>query len=144
MLQQPCGSGDGESCFILASLYYGGQGVPKDYARAAGLFRQSCDSGWPRGCGGLGECYRIGQGIAADPAQAIEYFEKACRAGIAASCYSAAQMYRETRNEALAQERLRQACDVSTRAAGAGAAYFLPGAGAQPAATPAFCSQVNP
>ena len=140
----PCGRGDGQSCFILASLYYGGSGVAKDYARAAALFRQSCDSGWWRGCGGLAECYRHGQGTAADPAQAIGYFEKACRAGVAASCYSVAQMYRETRDETLAQERFRQACDVSTRSAETNAAYFKPGAGVQPAGTSRFCAQVNP
>lgn len=138
IFQQPCAGGDGESCFILGSLYYGGQGVPKDYTRAVTLFRQSCDSGWWRGCGGLAECYRHGQGTATDPAQAIEYFEKACRAGIAASCYSVAQMYRETKDEALAQARFREACDVSTRAAEASAAYFKPGTGVQPAAS-SFC-----
>jgi drug/metabolite transporter superfamily protein YnfA len=144
IFQQPCAGGDGQSCFILASLYYGGQGVPKDYVRAATLFRQSCDSGWWRGCGGLAECYRHGQGTAADRALATQYFEKACRAGIAASCYSVAQMYRETRDETLAQQRFRQACDVSTRSAETSAAYFKPGAGGQPASTLMFCSQVNP
>jgi TPR repeat protein len=144
ILQQPCGRGDGESCFILASLYYGGSGVSKDYGRAVALFRQSCDRGWWRGCGGLAECYRRGQGAAADPAQAIGYFEKACRAGIAASCYSAAQMYRESKDETLAQDRFRQACDVSTRASEASAAYFKPGAGVPPVSTSMFCPQVNP
>ena len=52
-----CGRGDGESCFILASLYYAGGGVPKDPAAAVGLFRKSCSDGWWRGCGGLAECY---------------------------------------------------------------------------------------
>ena len=80
MFRQPCDKGDGESCFILASLHYGGQGVPRDDARAVALFRQSCASGWWRGCGGLAECYRAGRGTAADNGQAIEYFEKACRA----------------------------------------------------------------
>ncbi|SPF33019.1 Sel1 domain protein repeat-containing protein [Candidatus Sulfopaludibacter sp. SbA4] len=112
-----CSRGDGESCFILASLHYAGRGVPKDTARAVALFRQACDGGFPRGCGGLAECYRAGQGTEANPARAIENFEKACHEGIAASCYSVAQMYRT--------------------------AYFLPGSSAQPA-TPAFCSEADP
>lgn len=144
IFEQPCSRGDGQSCFLLASLYYGGSGVPKEPARAFALFRQACDNGWPRGCGGLAECYRHGLGTAADPAQAVVYFEKACRAGIAASCYSAAQMYSETKDQKLAQERFRQACDASKRSADASAAYFKPGTGVQAAPASMFCSQVDP
>ncbi|MBZ5625054.1 MAG: hypothetical protein LAQ69_41080 [Acidobacteriia bacterium] len=43
-----CDRGDGESCFILASLYYAGRGVPKDSARAVALFRQSCGGAFSR------------------------------------------------------------------------------------------------
>ena len=89
-----CERGDGESCFILASLYYAGGGVPKDPAQAVALFRKSCASGWSRGCGGLAECYRAGKGTAADAAQASVYFEQACRGGVAASCFAAATMSR--------------------------------------------------
>jgi hypothetical protein len=140
-----CEGGDGESCFVLASLYYAGKGVPQDYAGAAALFRQSCDSQWWRGCGGLGECYRAGQGVAADTAQAIRYFEKACRGGIAASCFSVANIYRGMKDEALAQQRFRQACDFSQRSAEDSAAYFKPSRGAgQPGGATAFCPQADP
>ncbi len=144
VFQRPCDRGDGESCFILASLYFGGQGLAKDYARAVTLFRQSCDNGWWRGCGGLGECYRFGQGTPADAVQAIGYFEKACRAGIAASCFSAGAMYRQMSDEALARQRFRQACEFSTRHSASSAAYFMRGSLAQPRPASPFCSQVDP
>ena len=70
VLRPSCELGDGESCFILASLYDAGAGVPKNPEAAVTLFRQSCTDGWSRGCGGLAECYRAGQGITADPPQA--------------------------------------------------------------------------
>jgi hypothetical protein len=124
VLRSSCDSGDGESCFLLASLYYAGRGVPKDYVRAVALFRRSCESGWSRGCGALAECFRAGQGTMADPAQAVTYFEKACRADVAPSCYAVATMYRDRREGALARKRFRQACDSSTRVAQANAAYF--------------------
>jgi TPR repeat protein len=54
-LQSSCDGGDGESCFLLGSLSYAGQGVPKDPARAFALLNKSCSSGWWRGCGGLAE-----------------------------------------------------------------------------------------
>jgi uncharacterized protein len=145
VFQRPCSRGDGESCFFLASLYYGGAGVPKDPGRAFTLFGQSCASGWWSGCGGLAECYRAGQGTPVDTARAIEYFEKACRAGIAPSCFAAGGMYRGMKDEELAQQRFRQACDFSTRYAESGAAYFKPGtSGESAAASGMFCSEVNP
>src|SRR5439155_25143038 len=77
-LRAPCAGGDGESCFILGSLYYSGAGVPRDRAQSEALFRQSCEVNWPRGCGGLAE-------LLPDPTLAIAYFDRACRAAIAAS-----------------------------------------------------------
>ena len=138
-----CERGDGESCFILASLYYAGGGVPKDPAQAVALFRKSCASGWSRGCGGLAECYRAGKGTAADAAQASAYFEQACRGGVAASCFAAATMYRGMKDEARAREKFQQACDLSIRYEIANAAYFRPGPNAPKAAAPGFCSQVS-
>jgi TPR repeat protein len=139
VLEQPCARGDGESCFFLASLYYAGQGVAKDSRRAVDLFRQSCSSGWLRGCGGLAECYRAGEGVESDAQQAIAYFEKACRGGIAASCFSAGDMYRQTRQEALAEQRFRQACEASSRFTETSAAYFKLGADSQPGRSGKFC-----
>jgi TPR repeat protein len=137
----PCRKDAGESCFLLASLYHAGAGAPKDYVRSATLFRQACDAGWPRGCGGLAECYQAGQGVAADTAQAVQYFERACRAGIAASCFSLGGMYRAMKDEALAGQRLRQACDLSRGATTDNSAYFRAG-GIEIA--PAFCVQSAP
>jgi hypothetical protein len=136
----PCGRGDGESCFVLASLLYGGAGVARDYARGAALFRQSCDLGWPRGCGGLGECYKAGLGVDADTAQAVRYFEKACTGGIAASCFAAGALYKGT-DAVLAAHRFQQACDFSVHAEIAKSAYFVAGPGQQTESTPAFCPE---
>jgi hypothetical protein len=139
--RKSCDSGDGESCFVLGSLYYAGRGVPHDIATAVSLFRTSCDDGFARGCGGLAECYRAGQGIAADPSRALAYFEKACHAGVAPSCFSAASMYRVAHNETLARIRLRQGCDLAVRFAQDNAAWFRTGASVAAAPTPQVCSQ---
>lgn len=139
--QSACDRGDGESCFLLGSLYYAGGGVPKDSARAFALLRQSCSSGWWRGCGGLAECYRAGMGTAVDNARAIEDFDKACQAGIASSCFSASSMYRGLNDLAKAEKRLRQGCQISVGFAESSAAYFE---GDLPAkvAVPAICFSV--
>jgi len=133
------GPGDGESCFLLGSLYMAGFGVPKAAERAFALFQRSCSAGWRRGCFGLAESYRDGHGTAIDNARAIENFDKACRSGIAPSCFSASQMYRGLNNEALAQSRLRHGCELSAGFAESSAAYFHEGSTARAAAIPAVC-----
>jgi hypothetical protein len=114
-----CDGGNGASCFILGSLYSGGAGVPKDPVRAFTLFGESCDRGWFRGCGRLGMSYLDGQGTTADPQKAIENFEKGCQGQNAASCVLAAEFYQHEYGplSALAQERLKQACDLGLASA---------------------------
>jgi TPR repeat protein len=143
VFQGICDRGDGESCFILGSLYHAGQGVRRNDAQALVLFHQSCANGWWRGCGRVAESYQSGQGTEVDPAQAIEYFEKACRAGHAASCFNVAVMYRRRNEETLARARFTQACNFSLQYSAANAAYFRPGS-PQSTAKPAFCSPPIP
>ena len=141
--QSACDAGDGESCFLLGSLYYAGRGVPKDGSQAFALFERSCSSGWPRGCSGLGECYRAGVGTAEDNSRALELFDQACRADVASSCFSASTMYREFNNEALARKRLRQGCQISAGFVESSAAYAQPGTAAKAASLPAVCSAAD-
>ena len=114
--QQACDRGNGASCFILGSLYSGGQGVPQDPGRAFSLFERACADKWWRGCGRLGTSYLVGQGTTADPAKAAENFEKGCRGGNAASCLEAAKLYHRGigvfQDDEMALQRLQQACDL--------------------------------
>jgi Sel1 repeat-containing protein len=139
VFQSACDRGDSESCFLLGSLYYAGQGVPKDPGRAFHLFQQSCTAGWWRGCSGLAECYRAGQGTVADSALALDNFDKACRAGIAPSCFSAASMYHSLDNESLAEAKVREGCEISLGNAESSAAYSERGSPVHPTNVPAIC-----
>jgi Sel1 repeat len=141
--QSACERGDGESCFLLGSLYYAGAGVAKDPARAFELLTKSCAAGWSRGCGGLAECYRAGMGTAVDNERALENFDKACRHGIAPSCFSASSMYRALNNDAVAQQRLRQGCEISVEFAASGRAYSASSLQAKAAMVPAACSTLE-
>jgi hypothetical protein len=137
--ESACNHGDGESCFLLGSLYFAGQGVAKDPAEAFALLGKSCALGWSRGCGGLGECYRAGAGTAVDDSRAIQEFDKACRAGVASSCFSASSMYRGLNDSAKAESRLTEGCAISVRFAESNAAYFE-GAISSRTGVPAICS----
>jgi hypothetical protein len=141
--QQACNRGDGESCFLIGSLYYAGQGVARNPSQAFALLQQSCDSGWWRGCAGLAECYRAGAGTAVDNVRAIEEFDRACRNGVASSCFSAYAMYRGLNQTAKAQSRLKQGCQISVSFAESNAAYFEETASASSRiAVPAICTTI--
>lgn len=139
--QSACDRDDGESCFLLGSLYFAGQGVSRDPARAFALLRKSCSSGYSRGCSGLAECYRAGVGTTVDNSLAIENYDKACRNGVASSCYSAYSIYRGLNDPSKAEARLRQGCQISAGFAETSAAYI---GQALPAklAVPPICSSV--
>ncbi len=116
VLREPCNQGDGRSCFMLGSLYYGGQGVRRNLEYAAALFQQSCAAGFTRGCGQLGESYLFGEGVPKDMLKARQILEDACAAGYAAGCFNVGIMHREgietPKNVPLAQARFRRGCDL--------------------------------
>lgn len=140
--QNACDRGDGESCFLLGSLYYAGSGVPKDPARAFSLLRRACSSGWSRGCAGLAECYRAGVGTPVNNSRAVEEFDKACKGGVASSCFSAASMYRTLNDSAKAEKALKQGCQIREGFAQSSSAYTN-GPLSQRLAVPAFCSSAT-
>jgi hypothetical protein len=115
VLLEPCRRGDGRSCFMLGSLYYGGQGVTPNLEYSATLFQQSCTAGFTRGCGQLGESYLFGEGVPKDIVKAKQILESACDAGYGPGCFNVGIMHKQgiatPKNERLAQARFRQGCD---------------------------------
>lgn len=116
VLLEPCKNGDGRSCFMLGSLYYGGQGVSRNLEYSATLFQQSCAAGFTRGCGQLGESYLFGEGVPKDLVKARQILESACDGGYGPGCFNVGIMHRQgietPKNEPLAQVRFRRGCDL--------------------------------
>jgi Sel1 repeat len=119
VLLEPCSHGDGRSCYLLGSLYYGGQGVSRNLEYSATLFQKSCTAGFTRGCGQLGESYLFGEGVPKDIVKAREVLEKACAAGYGPGCFNVGIMHREglatAKNPPLAVARFRRGCDLGDR-----------------------------
>jgi hypothetical protein len=119
VLSEPCSRGDGASCFMLGSLYYGGQGVSRDLERSAALFQQSCTAGFARGCGQLGESYLFGEGVPKDMIKARQILDKACDARYGPACFNVGIIHRQgietPKNEGLARARFQQGCDLGYR-----------------------------
>lgn len=98
-----------------------GTGVAQNPSQAFELFQKSCELGWWRACGRLGDSYLVGQGTPVNPGLAIASFEKGCQGQNAASCFEAARFYHSDkwgfRVEALARQRLQQACGLGLQSA---------------------------
>ena len=121
VLLQFCNQGDGESCYMLGSLYYGGDGVGRNLEYSAALFQRSCAAGFTRGCGQIGESYLFGEGVPKDIAKARQILENACDKGYGPGCFNVGIMHRQgiatPKNEPLAEARFRQGCDLGDREA---------------------------
>ena len=120
-LAAACDRADAASCFVLGSMVSSGTGVAQNPSQAFELFQKSCELGWWRACGRLGDSYLVGQGTPVNPGLAIASFEKGCQGQNAASCFEAARFYHSDkwgfRVEALARQRLQQACGLGLQSA---------------------------
>ncbi len=84
--EQLCMGGNAKACSTAGYFVEVGQGVPKDLARAAELYRMGCNGGDGRGCGNLGVLYDLGSGVPADVDQALVQYRRGCRVADGASC----------------------------------------------------------
>jgi hypothetical protein len=75
------------SIVSLAKKYEAGIGIPRDYEKAATLYRKAADQGDGTALLNLGQLYREGLGVTRDPAQACKLFRQAAAAGNAEASY---------------------------------------------------------
>jgi TPR repeat protein len=93
---------DAEGCRIAAQAYRSGDGVLRDAAHAAALFRRACfPESSPRysgralsACVSLAQMFDAGEGVSRDRAMATALFAGACYAGDPGACSVAAQRIR--------------------------------------------------
>ena len=84
--QQACDEGDLTACNVFGLMYETGEGVPRDFARAAELYRRACEGGEPLGCTNLGLLYAAGAGVPQDTTRAGGFFRVACEGGEQLGC----------------------------------------------------------
>src|SRR5438067_2455731 len=61
-LKRGCDDGGAAACLKLGLLYARGRGVPRNLARAAGLYERACDAGLAEACSNLGALFFRGEG----------------------------------------------------------------------------------
>jgi TPR repeat protein len=99
----------------LGIQYYNGDGVVRNQAHAAKLFKETCDSGSTSGCWWLGDSYYSGHGVEKSYIRANELYGKVCEAGHGGGCFGLTVLYRQGWGVEQSNERevefLQKACD---------------------------------
>jgi Caspase domain/Sel1 repeat len=80
-LEQAADKGDASAMGSLGDLYYKGEGVAQDYAKAREWYEKAADKGDANAMGSVGALYYKGEGVARDYAKAREWYEKATAKG---------------------------------------------------------------
>jgi hypothetical protein len=105
-----CEAGDAESCSILGSMHWRGDGVAKDWGRSVELHRRACEEGVARSCRYAGNSLRTGRGTKKDLRAAATLLARACDAGDGLGCVELGRVMIEKRDNDDALILFRRAC----------------------------------
>ena len=112
---EKCQDGDFKICSELGKAYYNGDGVTKDFNKAAQLYQKACDGGEMDGCNRLSEAYYFGDGVTKDINKAVQLFQKACDGGEMKGCLILGSIYYDgdgvARDIDKAMKLFQKACD---------------------------------
>ena len=100
--------GDADAQFLLGSMYYDGQGVPRDYKKAVYWYEKSAKQGYADAQYNLGVMYSTGRGIPQDYKLAYVWFNVASAQG-----YEDAKKARDIVEEYLTPATLTEAQALS-------------------------------
>ncbi|NBK23138.1 MAG: hypothetical protein EOM68_14045, partial [Spirochaetia bacterium] len=84
---------DTVSLYELGLKYQEGNGVPKDFTKAAELYQKAADLGYAAAQTNLGKMYTNGQGVTTDYDKALEWFHKGAEQGDAHAQNCLGNMY---------------------------------------------------
>lgn len=79
--ERQAANGDVDTQVNLATLYYSGTLVDKDYVKAFDLYKRAAEKGNVDAQGNVGNMYFYGQGVKQDRFKAFEWYKKAAEQG---------------------------------------------------------------
>lgn len=85
-----CKLNDAAACSAIGDIYYGGDGIKQDYAKARQWYNKACDLNNVDACGLLGYMYFTGTGVAQNHDQYMKYYAKQCTLGGKKGCETVA------------------------------------------------------
>jgi TPR repeat protein len=87
--------GEAMAMHNLGVLYYDGQGVGQDYAKARDWFEKAAELGNAPAMASLGALYGTGQGVTLDHARSRNWYEKAAAQGEVTAMHNLGVIYRD-------------------------------------------------
>jgi TPR repeat protein len=84
---------DPRASFALGLMYESGEGVEKDFVKAAEWYEKAAEQGHVSAQHNLGVLYATGEGVSKDDAKAAEWFRKAAQQGDPSAQFYLATMY---------------------------------------------------
>ncbi|ADW16861.1 Sel1 domain protein repeat-containing protein [Desulfobulbus propionicus DSM 2032] len=99
--------GNADAMNGLGLLYYRGQGVDKDYAKAFEWFSKAAQQGHVEAMFGMGSCFYQGHGAGRDPVQALKWFSLAGEKGHGDSARNAGVMWDKGQGAARDEQQAR-------------------------------------
>ena len=96
-LQELIDQGDAQAQTDLGSMYYLGEGVRQDYAKAVEWFEKAANQGNSSAQSNLGLMYYQGLGVSQDYAKAVDLYKKSANQGVAAAQVNLGVMYENGR-----------------------------------------------
>jgi len=84
---------DRDTQYKLGEMYYAGEGIPQDYAKAVECWQKAADQGLADAQHKLGFMYNTGRGVPADYVKAVEWYQKAANQGYAKAQNNLGVMY---------------------------------------------------
>ncbi len=106
-----CENNEAKSCSIIGNMYFKGDGVKQDFAKAAKPLERACYYGEIRSCTLLGLLYERGDGIAQNINKATVIYQKACNSGDPLGCNNLAKLYEKELNAVKAVNFYKKACE---------------------------------
>ncbi len=92
-LKKSAEQGDAESQFNLGTMFFFGDGVPKNDVAAFNWFMEAAEQGHARAQHHLGAMYDIGMGVPENDVAAVTWYLKAAEQGLAEAQFSLGEMY---------------------------------------------------
>lgn len=87
-------AGDGNACYILGTSYeHGLRGLPKNNAKAYGLYKMSASLGSARGLNACGTCLVHGKGVERNATHGVGQTTSAAENGCALACFNLGHWY---------------------------------------------------
>ncbi len=111
MYLNACDANEAKSCSVVGNMYFKGEGVKQDFAKAAKPLDKACQQGEIRSCTLLALLYERGDGVAQNISKALAIYQKSCQFGDPLSCKNLATLYEKELNNVKAISFYQKACE---------------------------------